>query len=66
MKTILQIISEDKDVLPRVFRYLVEHNKSNDAAYHSLHHMLRVTYYCYQGCEYHGIIVKDNMMMNGM
>lgn len=55
MKPILEIIAEEMDVLPRAFRYLIEHNPSNDAPYHSLHHMLRVTYYCNEGCEYHGI-----------
>jgi len=55
MKTILQIISEEGDILPRAFRFIVENNSSNAAPYHSLHHMLRVTYHCNEGCIFHNI-----------
>lgn len=50
---VLEIIARDGDALPRAFRYIVEHNKSNGAPYHSLHHMLRVMYYCNEGAEFH-------------
>jgi len=50
---ILEIITDNKDVLPRAFRYLVDHNKSNDAPYHNLNHMLSVTQWCYDGALFH-------------
>ena len=54
----LAIISEEGDVLPRAFRYIIDHNTSNDAPYHHLNHMLRVMTYCNEGCKFHKITGK--------
>jgi len=51
----LVVISEDKDVISRAFRYVVENNKSNNAPYHNLHHMLTVMKYCEAGARYHSL-----------
>jgi hypothetical protein len=59
MPTILQIIADKKDVLPRAFRYVVEHNPSNDAPYHNLDHMLRVAHRCYEGCSFHALTAQQ-------
>lgn len=61
MSDILEIIARDGDALPRAFRYLIEHNTSNSAPYHSLHHMLRVTYYCNEGSLYHRLDSKSRI-----
>lgn len=63
MESILKIIAEEKDVLPRAFRFIVENNSSNAAPYHSLHHMLRVTHYCSAGCLYHNITGSRRTML---
>lgn len=52
----LEIISEENNVLPVVFRYLLDNNTANAAPYHNLHHLLSVMYYCNEGCKYHSII----------
>jgi hypothetical protein len=57
----LQIIHEEGDILIRAFRYVVKHNKSNNAPYHHLNHMLRVMGYCEEGCKYHKIEGKPRV-----
>ena len=54
----LDIIKEEKDILPRAFRYIVSKSRSNYAPYHSLNHVLRVMYYCNEGCTFHSITGK--------
>lgn len=54
-KTPLDIISQEGDILPRAFRYIIDNNSSNFAPYHNFNHMLRVMYYCDKGCSYHKI-----------
>lgn len=54
----LVIINEEGNVLPRAFRYIVDHNTSNDAPYHHLNHMLRVMAWCNEGCKFHNLTGK--------
>lgn len=61
----LMIISREADVLPRAFRYIVDHSSSNGAPYHHLNHVLRIMSFCNEGCKYHKLTgkVRTNLLV---